>query len=55
MTVDSLYATTKVYTPVSANARDVNAGRSNENLVWDFSADRYCKNKADGNIYIIVQ
>jgi len=52
MTVGVKYATTIERTPVSANA---NAYNGNMGRVWDFSADYYCKNKEDGNIYIIQQ
>lgn len=52
MTVADKYATTITQTPVSANAK---AFSGNMDRVWDFSADYYCLNKADGNIYIIEQ
>ena len=50
--VSTRMATTIIQKPVSANARAYNG---NMDRVWDFSADAYCRNKDDGEVYIIEQ
>jgi hypothetical protein len=50
--VSTRFATTIIQKPVSANARAYNGSMGR---VWDFSADTYCRNKDDGEVYIIEQ
>lgn len=49
-TVTDKYVKSIVLTPLSAN---VSVPAGGDNRVWDFSADLYCKNLADGDVYLI--